>query len=86
MSVNGKILATMIVFVLEAIDESGVPEGTLYAALMNYLGLDHFNGLMRELKTLNAVSISSHYITRGGNYSEVLGMFKVIEKTVDKKE
>jgi len=86
MSVNGKILATIITSILQSIDEAGVPEGRLYSALMNYLNLEQFNGIMDALKTLNAISISGHYITRGGNYSNVLGKFTQLSKLLDEKQ
>jgi len=41
----------------------GLPEGHMYVAVMRYISLHAFQGIIRELQAAGYVEICAHYVT-----------------------
>ena len=62
-----KAALSMAIILADTIRElKEVPEGHLYAHIMNHLSLDQFDGRMRLLVNAGVIKISNHLITWTG--------------------
>jgi hypothetical protein len=58
--------------ILEAVPESGMPSGHLYAALLGHMNLHQYNSIIGALVSVQAFEETSYFLRRGVNYSTLL--------------
>lgn len=70
------VLAAVHHAVLQEVAEDGIPSGHLYAVLMPYMRLDHYNKMIDTMARLGAIAVYGHVIYRGPHYDKVLTELK----------
>jgi hypothetical protein len=72
-SVAMKAQQEIAIAVLECVPDSGVPDGHLYASLMQYMSLDVYQRIMAVFLSSQVLVKQNHYLMRGPRYATALG-------------